>query len=271
MTSSITLRSWCMAVLLVPTLVAQSPSTPAAPLLDPLAVGKAAYANHHYEAAQTFFLKYLQANPTDPEATFLEGDTELMLKHFKAAEDQFNATIRLNPKASGGYTGLVIAYAGEGNWSAFDAQRTRIAAMRAANDPGAPDLKSNIIEFLDVGGEQWIAREFYDLEGRYHLRYNFYHLGANDQPTGWIQCESDDVDQRFFAQSHPAEAAAGKHSFSLDSYSPVTTLPNGSRTQTHGTLKLYSNGEPTYETVRADVIAALSHETAPISSSTSHQ
>jgi len=35
-------------------------------------------------------------------------------------------------------------------------------------------------------------------------------------------------------------------------------------TQTQGLIKFYWEGEPTYETVRADVLGALNHKSAPM-------
>ena len=68
------------------------------------------------------------------------------------------------------------------------------------------------------------------------------------------------IDQVGFAKQHPDLAAQGKRSFSLDSYNAPTTLPDGKQTRTEALIKFYWDGEPTYETVRADVLKSLSYK-----------
>ena len=64
----------------------------------------------------------------------------------------------------------------------------------------------------------------------------------------YIDLESDDVDQAAFQKAHPESAAKGERSYSLDTYSAPCS---------QGLMKFYNEGEPTYETVRADVMKAL--------------
>ena len=70
--------------------------------------------------------------------------------------------------------------------------------------------------------------------------------------------------------SDSVSAATGERSFSLDSYSALKPNADGrGYTQTHSTIKFYPDGEPTYETVRSDVMKALEHPSGGISSTTS--
>jgi hypothetical protein len=56
------------------------------------------------------------------------------------------------------------------------------------------------------------------------------------------------VDQAGFNKLHPDKATAGDRSFSLDSFS----TPNSQTL-----IKFYADGEPAYEAVRTDILAAL--------------
>lgn len=79
--------------------------------------------------------------------------------------------------------------------------------------------------------------------------------------------ESNDADQPFFAQQHPAEAAKGLREFSLDGYLETGLNANGQRTQTHFTYAFFV-GQPSYETVRNDFIAIGNGKATPMSSRT---
>jgi tetratricopeptide (TPR) repeat protein len=63
-----------------------------------------------------------------------------------------------------------------------------------------------------------------------------------------MDLESDDADQAAFSKAHPEKAAKGERSYLLDvSYSPCS----------QELVRFYPDGEPRYETVRADVLQAL--------------
>ena len=89
--------------------------------------------------------------------------------------------------------------------------------------------------------------------------------GAPLQPGLRITLESSDSDQPFFAQQHPAEAAAGKRLFSLDGYAPDRKDADGRTVQTHYTYAFFT-GEPTYDEVRTRILDIASNKVKPLSS-----
>ncbi len=104
-----------------------------------------------------------------------------------------------------------------------------------------------VIENIHDGERTVQVTEYPRLYGRFHTRYRFV-LPSNPAGPPWkpyIDCESDDIDQVAFAKEHPDKAANGDRSFSLDGY----LAPN-----THSTIRLFGDGEPTYETVRKLVV-----------------
>lgn len=236
---------------------------------DPMMVGKQAVQHEDWPSAQKFFEAYLHDYPDSLEAQYYLGFALFGEKQYPQAEQVFNKMIGANPKLWSAHISLAEIYAAEGRWPDFDRERQTVRTARHNSEPGISKNGSDVIDVLYVGGERYIVREFDPLVGRFHTRYNFSHVDKSGKPDYWIACESDDVDQSSFAQKHPQEAAAGARSFSLDSYSQTLNAQGQLASQTHGTLKFYSDGEPTYETVRADVLSRLEHRSAPMSTTTS--
>jgi hypothetical protein len=217
---------------------------------DPLAVGKGAMHHGDYESAHKFFSEYLRDNPDDSEAVFYLGGSELGLKNFSAAAADFQRVIAQMPNQWSAHSNLALAYAQSGDWAAFDKERAVIKAARDANSPGVDKDGFDLIDIVTFGDKMYQVRYFYKLHGQYNTRYVFLHFGADGRADNYFQCESDDADQGMFAAEHKEQAKAGERRFSLDTY---TAGPNG---MSQGLIKFY-DGEPTYETVRTDVLKSL--------------
>jgi tetratricopeptide (TPR) repeat protein len=247
---------------------AQLGSTPTpAPSTDPLAIGKQALVHGDFKAAQEFFSNYLKEHPENTEAIFYAGNSALELRQYDDAASYYRKVIEKQPPNMWpAHKSLVVVYAVQQKWEDFDRERKLIQDARVQGSPGLSPKDADVIDILYVGDERYIVRAYAELAGHFHARYNFTHFNKQGKLDFWISCESDDNDQTFFAQSHPKEAAAGQRSFSLDSYTAAVPNPNGQgMTQTHGTIKFYPDGEPTYETVRADVLKVLEHKSGTMS------
>jgi tetratricopeptide (TPR) repeat protein len=248
--------------------VQQPPAQNTAP--DPLSQGKEALHRNDYAAAQTFFETHLKTDPNNADALDLQGVAYLGLKRYEDAERSYLAALKLDPTRWTTHKNLVVAYASLGKWKEFDQERALVQEARAKGTSGLGPRDVDVIDVFYVGSERYIVRSFAELNGRFKARYNVAHFGPDGKLDFWILCESDDVDQTAFAKAHPTEAAAGQRSFSLDSYTARNLNEDGKTyTQTHGTIKFYPDGEPSYETVRSDVLAVLEHKVSPMSSTTS--
>ena len=235
---------------------------------DPIAIGKQAIAREQWEEAERFFKSYLRENPDSAEGQYNLGFAYFGEKQYAKAEQVYMKMIVANPKSWAAHSSLAEVCAAEGRWPDFNQERKLVRDARERGEAGASRSNSDVIDVLYVGAERYIVREFNPLNGRFHSRYSFTHFGKDGKLDFWIQCESDDVDQSSFAQKHPKEAAAGQRSFSLDSYSQTLNASGQLVGQTHGTIKFYWDGEPTYETVRADVLGALERKATPMSTTT---
>jgi tetratricopeptide (TPR) repeat protein len=237
-------------------IAAQQPSTPPPSGtiqggFSPLQMGISDLTRKDYAGAQTFFTNYLAATPNDPDARLFLGAADLGLKDVPSAIKEFQTVAAAQPTNWSAHQNLVRAYALTQDWSAFDKERDLLKSARDHNAPNLDKTTSDLIDTLQVGTKAYRVLYFYTLTGRFHTRYVFAHFGDDGKPTDYIACESDDTDQYFFKQKHPDLAAAGQRSFSLDTYS------NGPNGQSQGLIKFYPDGEPTYETVRADALKVL--------------
>lgn len=227
---------------------------------DPMAVGKKALQHEKWEDAQKFFEAFLSDNPSNSEAQYYFGFALFGEKQYARAEQIYSKMIAVNPKMWGAHSGLAEVYSAEERWPEFDRERKLLREARDRGEPGTNKTGSDVIDVLYVGSERYIVREFHLLDGRVRTRYRFMHFDGQGKMDSWFACESDDIDQVGFAKQHPDLAAQGKRSFSLDSNNAPTTLPDGKQTRTEGLIKFYWDGEPTYETVRADVLKSLSYK-----------
>lgn len=244
---------------------AKAPGT--APGDDPLAVGKAAMEHGDYATAKTFFANYVASTTSDAEAWFYLGGANLGLEQPGEAAKSFQKSVELKPDAWTAHENLALAYAEMQDWAAFDKERATIKAARDAKKPGIALEGHDLIDVLKLNGQIYQVWYFYQLYGHFHARYVFLHFDKDGKADRWYQCESDDADQYFFQQKHPDKAKAGDRSYSLDSY--WVEKPGQYPSQAlHG---FYMDGEPAYETVRADVLKSLAGEAKPAATMTPPQ
>lgn len=215
-----------------------------APALDAL-------HNKHYEQALERLEAVLQTYPNDSRVLLLTGNAARGCHRYDRAVSAYQSAIAHTPGALWpAHFSLVVTFAAMGQWEKFDAERQVIEKSRLSGDPYLAKVSAYVIDEFDSGSYHVKTVEYLQRLGRFHTHYRFFieHSGDNPVPGQWtphFDCESDDIDQVDFARKHPLEAAAGLRSSSLDAYmSPYT----------HATIKLYADGEPSYQAVRQDFI-----------------
>jgi tetratricopeptide (TPR) repeat protein len=169
---------------------------------------------------------------------------------------------------------IIVLEARTGRWEDFDHDvKVLRQAKKNRMDHGLDGNEGFIIDEFESGRGKVQAVIYPTQPSRYHTLYRFLlpvwleinpraqAEAAKKEPSRCVNpdyqphfdAESDDVDQEAFAKANPEKAAKGERSYSLDSYgSPCT----------QALVKFYPDGEPTYETVRADVIRALASPAA---------
>jgi tetratricopeptide (TPR) repeat protein len=246
------------AAILLAALLCAAPSTPGQAAPDPLAPGKQALLHQQWSAAHKFFATYLQDHPGSVEAQFYLGNAALGAKQYAEAEQTYKKILANYPRDWAAHSNLSEVYAAQQRWIEFDTQRKLLIDAQQQHQEGWQQLGNDVIDVLHVGGERYSVREYYPLAGGNHTRYDFLHFDKQGKLDSRIACESDDADQAAFTKRYPRKAAAGERSFSLVSYAG----------NAHATLRSYPEGEPSYSTVRADVIRALTAKTGPFTTIT---
>jgi hypothetical protein len=230
-----------------------------------LAEAKQELGEKHFARAKELFAAYAKAHPENTDGVLGVADAEIGLREYAAAELDYRRVVAAHPDNWRAHKNLVIVEAALGRWEEFDRER---AVLRAARERGAAGIsarESDVIDAFDVQPkhgprEHWIVREYYEPVGRSLTRYNFERFGADGRVREYISLESaaaaaDAVKQGDVLESGEQARQEAEKDFALDWYTG----------EAHGTIARYPQGEPSYETVRAEVMRWL--RTHPESSS----
>lgn len=230
-------------------LLASLAATAQRPIPSELLPARKALADKHYQQSEDLFAAYLKSHPGSIDAEEGIGDSELGLHEYEAAELQYRAVVAAQPEFWIAHKNLVIVEAALGRWDEFDRER---AVLRLARQRGAPNItarESDVIDSFDVHGNHWIVREYYEPAGRSLTRYNFECFGADGRVREYISLESANAARTALTPSPDVLIGVDPRTvpvikdFALNFYTG----------KSHGTIKLYPKGEPSYERVRSDV------------------
>ncbi len=207
-------------------------------------------AARHYHRAEDLFSAYVKTHPGNIDAEEGIGDAELGLHEYEAAELQYRAVVANQPEFWLAHKNLVIVEAALRRWNEFDRERTVLREARKRGAPGISARESDIIDSFDMRGEHWIVREYYEPVGRSLTRYNFEYFDPGGRVREYISLESAEAARR--ALTRNPNVLIGADSATLPAIKDFAL--NYYTTKSHGTIKLYPEGEPSYEHVRADVL-----------------
>jgi tetratricopeptide (TPR) repeat protein len=221
---------------------AQAPSAPE------LAAARQQLAAKNYGAAKAEFAAYADAHPQDATAQLGLGDAELGLHEYEDAELAYRRAVSIQPELWVAHKDLVLVEAKLGRWEEFDRERE---LLRGARERGAPNItarESDVIDSFEVGGKQWIVREYFEPVGRSEARYNFEQFSSAGRAEEYVSLEPAAAAETALSRSDQvkigsAQPAAAGGAWELNWYTG----------RGHGTIKRYTKGEPKYEAVRADV------------------
>jgi hypothetical protein len=221
------------------------------PLPKELATARQELAAKEFVHAKALFRAYVAAHPGSVDGELGVADAELGLHEYEAAETDLRRLTAQQPELWVAHKNLVVVEAALGRWEDFDNERTVLRLARQRGAPGITARESDVIDSFDVNGDHWIVREYYEPVGRSLTRYNFECFSADGKVREYVSLESADAAQK--ALDHGDVRIGGEQSaptikdFALNFYTG----------KAHGTIKLYPQGEPTYERVRADVMRWL--------------
>jgi hypothetical protein len=210
-------------------------------------------AAKEYQRAGAMFTAYVLAHPGSVEGEEGEGDAELGLHEYEAAELEYRKVAAAQPEFWLAHKNLVIVEAALGRWEEFDRERAVLRGARQRGSRGISERESDVIDSFDVRDEHWIVREYYEPVGRSLTRYNFEYFAADGRVREYVSLESADGAREALAVGGQvriggdAKDAAAVKDFALNFYTG----------EEHGAIKRYPEGEPSYQHVRADVMRWL--------------
>lgn len=216
-------------------------------------------------AALTAFRPALEAYPNDNVVLSYSAEAAMESHQDAAALDFFNRGLLHAPQDPWHMrVAMLLLDARLGHWPDFYRDQTK---LKQAKQNGEKELASTagfLIDEFEVTGRGVKVVYFPMFAGQYKALYRFVlpapqavdvppPAAEDDRCTDpnfhpYIDVESDDADQTTFQVKHPDLAAKGERSYSLDFYPAACS---------QALIKFYSDGEPTYETVRAAVMKFL--------------
>lgn len=235
------------AALLICLPLAAQATPPAAPNLDQ---GLAALRSGQPGQALGIFQQILAADPNNAVAN-LYAATAAMEQYNGPLAVQYAEKARdIDPKSWKIHTTLVAAYAAAGMKAQRDQERAKLTELHNSGAPEARQANGFLVEMFPVGTARVDAVQYFRPVGKFHTYFRFIvHQPDKSAAPQEIEVQSNDFDQKSWAQAHPAQAAAGERQFQI-------TDAAGNKD-----YRMFS-GKPDYDAIRAMVVEVLKQSLA---------
>jgi hypothetical protein len=207
----------------------------------------AALKDNEARAALSDFQRALVSDPDNVTANLLASTAAVELYEGTAAVQYAEKAEKLDPGNWKIHTTLVAAYAAAGMKQQRDRER---GLLRELHRSGAPDARlatGFLVEMFPAGVNRVDAIEYFDPVGRFHTYYRFLVRQPDGKRIAEIDVQSDDFNQKSWAEAHPAEAAADERQFQI----------TGHGDDGDGVNYRTFSGKPDYDSIRVMVVEAL--------------
>ncbi len=212
-----------------------------------LAQGISALRDNQPREALADLQRLLASDPDNVTANLLASTSAVELYQGPLAVQYAEKAEKLDPHNWKIHTTLVAAYTAAGMMKQRDQER---ALLRELHQTGASDARlatGFLIEMFPLGSDRVDAIEYFEPVGRFHTYYRFLVRRPDGKRFWEVDIQSDDFDQKSWAEAHPAEAAAGNRKFQIDG--------QGDDGQTTD-YRMFSC-KPDYDNIRVMVVEAL--------------
>lgn len=240
-----TCRPLALASVLILTSQLWAQPAPPAPTVDQ---GLAALRAGQPAQALAVFQQVLAADPHNAVADLYAATAAMEQYNGPLAVQYAEKARQFDPQSWKIHTTLVAAYAAAGMKPQRDQERAILAQLHATGAPDARAANGFLLEMFPVGPARVDAVQYFEPVGRFHTWYRFivHQTGAaaDQKIPREIDVQSNDFDQRSWAEAQPSQAAAGERQFQL-------TDANGT-----ADYRMFS-GKPDYDAIRAMVIQIL--------------
>ncbi len=207
------------------------------------------------------FEQVVKSDPNNATANLLAASAALAVYKGELAIKYAERALELDPKDWKIHTTLVAAYAAGGQTHQRDEERDLLRKLH--DDPRAPDaLKSSgfLLEMFPVKDYRVDAVEYFQPVGKFHIYYRFLVRDKQGKRVWEIDAQSDDFDQKSWAQAHPAEAKQGQRQYALE----------GSGGDKQVTYRTFS-GNPSYDWIRGEVVKIVQAQNGAFAGAASAQ
>jgi tetratricopeptide (TPR) repeat protein len=199
------------------------------------------------------FQRVLVSDPNNVAANLLASTAAVELFQGAVAVQYAEKAEKLDPGNWKIHTTLVAAYAAAGMKQQRDRERVLLRDLHRSGAPDARLATGFLVEMFPMGADRVDAIEYFEPFGRFHTYYRFLVRQPDGKRTREIDVESDDFDQKSWAEAHPAEAAAGERQFQIAGHSEGGNPVD---------YRMFS-GKPDYDNVRVMVVEALRSHPLP--------
>lgn len=230
-----------------------STTSAASPGPATVAQGLAALEANQPRQALADFQQTLRADPNNAVASQLAATAALELYQGPLAVQYAEKARQLDPQNWKIHTTLVAAYAAAGMKPQRDQECAVLRQMHATGAPDARQATGFLLEMFALGSYRVDAIQYFEPMGKFHT-YDRFLVRLPDGHRLWeIDVQSDDFDERSWAQAHPAQVAAGERQFQITGHGEDDKEVD---------YRMFS-GRPDYDTLRAVVVAILQAHPLP--------
>ncbi len=213
-----------------------------------LTLGMAALKAEQPKQALQDFQHVLQADPNNTSANLLASTAAVETFQGQLAVQYAEKAKQLDPRNWKIHTTLVAAYSAAGMAKQRDQERALLRQMHENGPPDARLATGFLLEMFPVGPYRVDAVEYFEPMGRFHTYYRFLVRRADGKRVWEVDVESDDFDQKSWAQANPAEAAVGNRQFQITGH--------GEDAGNSVDYRMFS-GRPNYDNIRVMVVEIL--------------
>jgi len=212
-----------------------------------LAQGLAALKAEQPRQALLDFQQVLKSDPTNVAANLLASTAAVELFQGQPAVEYAEKARQLDPQNWKIHTTLVAAYAAAAMNQQRDRERVLLEQLHRNGPPDARQATGFLIEMFPLNAYRVDAVEYFEPVGKFHTYYRFLVRRADGHRVWEVDVESDDFDQKSWADAHAEDAAGGARQFQLTGHGE-----NNENVE-------YRNfsGHPDYDNIRVMVVESL--------------
>jgi tetratricopeptide (TPR) repeat protein len=209
--------------------------------------GLAALQMDRPHQALTDFQQALKVDPNNATANLFASTAAVEIYQGALAVQYAEKARQLDPEDWKIHTTLVAAYSAAGMKPQRDQERATLQQLHQSGPLDARQATGFLLEMFPSGADRVDAIEEFEPMGKFHTYYRFLVHQPNGERLWEIDVQSNDFDERSWAEAHAAEAAQGGRQFQITGHGDDNQEVD---------YRMFS-GQPDYDAIRAMVVQIL--------------